>query len=264
MRRFESAIARLEIGERLPSAAGITRVALGSGWHPSKIVSALLVVAAVAALALIHVDDDWFVYAEDVQFRNLTYLDSAELYRQSEVEGWNTLWLTTSHIRNQLLDHPYVADATVNIRLPAQVTVDVVETYPVALWVTKDETLWLTAGGAALPAAGPTDPALPQIIDILGEAQAVGRDTRAVDADVLDSALALMGQMPALNNKVRYNRGVGLNFPMPGHDIWVYWGDGANTESKMENLAAARLALASLEESPQIVDVRYVHRPYFR
>ena len=87
---------------------------------------------------------------------------------------------------------------------------------------------------------------------------------RAVDADVLDSALALMGQMPALNNKVRYNRGVGLNFPMPGHDIWVYWGDGANTESKMENLAAARLALASLEESPQIVDVRYVHRPYFR
>lgn len=264
MRRFESAIARLEIGERLPSAAGITRVALGSGWHPSKIVSALLVVAAVAALTLIHVDDDWFVYAEDVQFRNLTYLDSAELYRQSEVEGWNTLWLTTSHIRNQLLDHPYVADATVNIRLPAQVTVDVVETYPVALWVTKDETLWLTAGGAALPAAGPTDPALPQIIDILGEAQAVGRDTRAVDADVLDSALALMGQMPALNNKVRYNRGVGLNFPMPGHDIWVYWGDGANTESKMENLAAARLALASLEESPQIVDVRYVHRPYFR
>ncbi len=149
MRRFESAIARLEIGERLPSAAGITRVALGSGWHPSKIVSALLVVAAVAALALIHVDDDWFVYAEDVQFRNLTYLDSAELYRQSEVEGWNTLWLTTSHIRNQLLDHPYVADATVNIRLPAQVTVDVVETYPVALWVTKDETLWLTAGGPA-------------------------------------------------------------------------------------------------------------------
>ncbi len=264
MRRFESAIARLEIGERLPSAAGITRIALGSGWHPSKLVSALLVAAAVAALALIHVDDDWFVYAEDVQFRNLSYLDPAELYRQSEVEGYNTLWLTTGDIRDHILGHPYVADASVSIRLPAQVTVDIVEIYPIALWVTKDETLWLTAGGKALPAAGPTDPALPQIIDILGEAQAVGRQTRAVDAAVLDSALALMAQMPALNNKVRYNRGVGLNFPMPGHDIWVYWGDGKNTESKMENLAAARLALASLEEPPQIIDVRYVHRPYFR
>ena len=85
MRRFESAIARLEIGERLPSAAGITR-------RPRQRLASSKIVTRCSSsppspLALIHVDDDWFVYAEDVQFRNLTYLDSAELYRQSEVEG---------------------------------------------------------------------------------------------------------------------------------------------------------------------------------
>ena len=214
---------------------------------------------------MIHTDDEWFVYAEDVRFTNVSYLDPAELYRQSGIEGWNLLWLTDSLVRERILEHPYVVDATVSLRLPAQITVSVVETRPIALWVMRDATLWLTSEGRALPAAGPTDPSLPQIIDILGEAQAIGSGSeRAIDPAVLDSALALMAQMPSLHHKVRYNRDVGLNFPMPDHDVWVYWGDGENMERKLENLAAARTALAKLEKPPQLVDVRFVHSPYFR
>ncbi len=265
MRRFESALAQLEVTERLPSAAGMARFAAGSGRQRSKAISALLLVAAIAALVFIHSDDEWFVYAEDMQFSNLTYLDPAELVRQSDVEGWNILWLTPSQIRSRLLEHPYIVDATVSIRLPARVAVTVVETHPIALWVRQNETLWLAKDGAALPAAGPTDESLPQIIDVLGEAQAVGHaDRQAMNADVLRSALALMDQLPELQNKVRYNQGVGLNFPMPGYGVWVYWGNGEDTESKMENLAAARIVLSASEELPQIVDVRYAYRPYYR
>lgn len=265
MRRFESALAQLEVVERLSSPGNLARLAAGSGWHASKLLSGLLVAAAIAALGLIHTNDEWFVYAEDVQFTNVSYLDRAELYKQSGVEGWNLLWLTDNEVRQRILEHPYVADAAVSLRLPAQVTVNVVEKHPIALWVTKDETLWLTPEGRALPAAGPTDPSLPQIIDILGEAQAIGSEgERAIDPAVLDSALALMAQMPSLHNKVRYNQDIGLNFPMPDHNVWVYWGDGENVERKLENLAAARTALAKLEEPPQLVDVRFVHSPYFR
>ena len=222
-------------------------------------------VAAIAAVAATHVSDAWFVYAEDIHIRNLTYLDSAEIVQQSGVDGWNVMWLTPESVRDRLLLNPYVEDAEVEIRLPARVTINVKELQPIALWVTNDATYWLAPDGAALPAIASTAEGLPQLIDSLGEAQAItSRSSLAVDEDVLTSALALMQKLPGLNNKIRFNRDFGLNFPLPEQDVWVYWGDGENTEAKLENLKAAEGVLADREDPATLVDVRFLHRPYLR
>ncbi len=220
--------------------------------------------AAVALLGLTQYSDAWFVYAEDVQVRNLSYLDGEDVYRQSGIEGWNSLWLTPGEIKDRVQAIPYVESVDVDIRLPAQIVIDVEELQPIALWVTKDATYWLTSSGVALPAIASTE-GLPQLVDALGEAQAIGDGASlAVDPDVLASALALMDRLPGLKDEIRYNRNFGLNFPLPDQEIWVYWGDGQDTSAKLENLKAAEALLPELEEPATLIDVRFKHRPYLR
>lgn len=264
-RRFESAVAQFEVANRLRQAGGFSEWLRGTPWSPAKIAGIMVAAAAITVLGLTHTSDAWFVYAEDVEVRNLSYLDSGAVYAQTGIEGWNVLWLTPDDVRERVLSIPYVESADVDVRLPARVVIDVKEMRPIALWVTNDATYWLSADGTALPAAASTEETLPQIIDTLGEAQAISPEgTLAIDADVLASALSLMDRLPNLDDKIRYNRDFGLNFPLPDKDVWVYWGDGLDTSTKLENLKAAEALLSELEEPASLIDVRFTNRPYVR
>ena len=126
---------------------------------------------------------------------------------------------------------------------------------------------WLAANGSALPIATLEESALPelalpQIIDSLQEARVIGDGPLAIDPQVLDSALTLMAAMPELGETVRYNKSIGLNFPLPEPAVWVYWGDGFDIDAKIENLAVARDLVRKAEKPAQIVDVRLIDRPY--
>lgn len=264
MRRVESALAGWQVGTQLSYARDSVSRLHGSGWTRSKVLSAIVLVAALALLVMVHTEDRWFVYAEDVQFRNLQRLDAEQLYAQSGVDGWNIFWLRPAEVRARLLANPYIVDAQVALGLPGKLTVTVTEKQPVALWVTNRGSYWVTDDGAALPAAEDAESDLPQIVDTLVEAQSVKFPERVtMDPDALHSALALMATMPALHNQVRYNKDYGLNFPMPDRPVWVYWGGGENTERKLENLAAARRVLDQEGVEAQVVDVRF-ERPYIR
>ena len=52
------------------------------------------------------------------------------------------------------------------------------------------------------------------------------------------SAQGLMARLPTVE-QLRYNRQVGLNFQLPGKPYWVYWGDGADVDRKVDDLAAS-------------------------
>jgi cell division protein FtsQ len=106
--------------------------------------------------------------------------------------------------------------------------------------------------------------ALPQIVDSLQEARAIGDGPLALDRTVLDAALALVKALPELEGKVRYNQSVGLNFPLPEPAVWVYWGDGLDLETKMLNLDATRQLVRASEDPAQILDLRFEDRPYLR
>ncbi len=263
-RRFESAVAQFEVTERIRSTGIASLRPHGTAWRPAKLAGLILIVAAAALLALTQSSDEWFVYAEDVQVRNLSYLSGEEVFYQSGIEGWNALWLTPDGVQERVQALPYVEAADVEIRLPAQVIIDIQEMQPIALWVTKDATYWLTADGVALPAIASTE-GLPQLVDALTEARAIrSDDTLAVDPDVLDSALTLMDRLPGLNDQIWYHRNFGLNFPLPDQNIWVYWGGGQDINKKLENLRAAEALLPELEDPATLIDVRFTERPYIR
>jgi hypothetical protein len=269
VRRFEAALTRFNLRPRPIHVRPLADLVKNTAWSPSKVVSCLLLSAAIVLIGLVHTQDEWFLYAEDVHFNQLSYLEPGDLYQLSQVEGWNTLWVQPEDIRRRILENPYVEDVNLRLQLPARLEVSVQEHPPVAIWQTQAGDFWIASNGATLPVKGQVDASLPRIVDMLQEARLLGAPDAAagpsaVDPRVLTSAMALMETMPELENKVRFNRSVGLNFPLPDKEIWVYWGDGKNTTKKLSNLTAVRQVLDDGETAAQIIDVRFVNRPYFR
>jgi cell division protein FtsQ len=228
------------------------------------LVLGLLVVVAGALSVWVHSDERWFLYREDARFRGLAYLTEDELWSLSAIDGWNMFWLDTGDVRRRLLENPYVADADVYIT-PVQgaVNIDITEAQPIALWVTDVGTRWLLADGVAVEPRGTTPPGLLQIIDGAATATAPGVPmSAAIDPDVLASAQSLLKVLPGVA-PLRYNRQIGLNFQLQDKPYWVYWGDGAHVERKLDNLAAAVQLLEDGVLEGTVIDVRF-ERPYVK
>ncbi len=248
-------------------------------WHPSKLLSLVLLLLAGAGVWWVHSDDLWFVYPEDVLFEQNAFVKSSELYSLSGLDGWNLLWQRPDRVAAWIAEHPYVAGARVEVRLPLAlngapqppVRVIVQEETPTALWVTDEGLMWLLADGTALPAPRGVDvpPNLLHIIDGTQEARAFD-GSLAINPDVMASALVLVEQMPSLREgDVRYSEKTGLNFVLPsamlpGQQVLVYWGDGEHVAEKLRNLKAMRKLIQEQEATAYLIDLRYLNRPYYR
>lgn len=265
VRRFEAVLPDLP--------AGRSRIALPNvgGWAiwellRSRVLWLLVAVAGLvlAALTWVHSDERWFLYTEDATFTGLTYLARDELWQLSGIDGWNVFWLDEAAVEQRLIDHPYVTGATVQVApLLGKAVVAIVEAQPTALWVTDNGTLWLLEDGTALEPRGPTPVGLLEILDRTAEGTAPGAPlASAMDAEVLASAKSLAGLMPEVA-PLRFNREIGLNFRLPDQPYWVYWGDGADVERKLENLAAGQQLLAEGQVTGDVIDVRF-DRPYVK
>jgi hypothetical protein len=246
-----------------------------SGRHWSKFVSTMLMALALSGVLWMHWDYRWFVYADSVEFDGLSYLTAEELYPATELEGLSIFWVLPEQVSEYLLAHPYVASVDVRVRLPNRVTIDVAEEQPTAVWMTDTGPMWVLSDGSALEIRPEPDQPieaqllnedgrlLPTIIDIQRAAISVRDKHLAMDPAVLESALILMEEMPELE-RVRYNKGIGLNFALPNSNYWIYWGDGLDLQDKLENLALTRALLDSGELDGQIVDLRFREHPIVR
>lgn len=302
-RHFDSVMADFKARTNIESLKPLARVpvtVIGSGWHPSKITSMLLLFLAISTLFLIFTEPRFFVYADDVTFQNLNYLYPEELYPELEIDGWSIFWIRPEAVREAVTGHSYVSDATVSVRFPSQIMISVKEEEPTALWVTDSGQYWVLTDGTALPVRTSARGNLVQIVDgkqdaaladagesflvntsiqnaldlgasklepvVIGaEALAAPKTEwrRNFDRDILKSALELVDRYPELN-QITYNRGFGLNFVLPQRSEWIYWGDGNNFEQKLENMAAIHHAIAKNEVSASVIDLRSPEKPYYR
>ena len=84
----------------------------------------------------------------------------------------------------------------------------------------------------------------------------------AINVDVLQGAQGL-AQPPARGGaRCATTVKSGLNFQLPDKPYWVYWGDGADVERKLEVLAAAN-GCCDRRSGRRVIDVRY-ERPYIK
>jgi hypothetical protein len=232
-----------------------------SGFHLAKIISLALLVGVITLFTWFSDDDSFFVYQENVNFGGTTFLDAQELYPLTDVEAWSILWLEPSLIRQQVLKHPYVADASVSIHWPAQVRVAITEVTPVAIWSTEGADYWLLADGRALPVrAGGVTPIL-RLVDPQREARVPGRSDR-ISPELLAAAFHLQEKLGL--DEFWYNSSTGLNFALPATKTWVYWGDGSGFEAKQLALNAAKSEIERNPDEARTLSLIAPNRPYFR
>lgn len=235
-----------------------------SGLQLSKLVSLLMLVGVVAALYTFQEDDSFFVYRENVEFVNAQYLTSEELYEYCDIESWSVLWIDPAMIRQQVLAHPYVADAQVQVEWPAHVTITVDEVEPIARWTTPSANYWVLADSQVLLQRG--DAFQPKVT-ILDPESAAGEPgtggTMRLQKSLLETALMLVDRLPGLDT-LRYNRTHGLNFGVPNSQTWIYWGDGRRFDEKWLALQSAMPDIESDRQANQTFSVIAPNRPYFR
>lgn len=235
-----------------------------SGFHLSKLLSFALLLAVGAALYTFQQDETFFVYEEDVHFTGARYLTGAELYDYCDVESWSVLWIDPVLIREQILKHPYVADAQVEVQWPAQITVAIQEVDPIAFWTTAYGEFWVLADGRGLPVRSDQPQPPVTIVDpeFTARAPSLGDDFY-LQGELLQTALTLSAHLPGLDT-LRYNRTHGLNFAVPGTNTWIYWGDGRRFEEKWLALNSALPDINRNQDATQTFSVIAPNRPYFR
>lgn len=235
-----------------------------TGLQPSKLVSLALLIVVATLLVWFQENESFFVYPENVQFSGNSYLLTDELYEACDVDSWSILWLDPETIREKILQHPYVADAEVEIRWPAQVSVRVTEVRPTALWVTDQGEYWLLDDGKVLPirAAFAEEPV--RIIDGPQEARLpdTGQDTY-VNAKLVQSAVELANRIPGLHN-FWYSPSQGLNFGLPGTNTWVYWGNERYFEQKWRAIDALRPEILANQDENLLLNLLAPSRPSLR
>ncbi len=246
-----------------PTRPGL-RIPGATGLRSSKLASLAIFFLAVLGMVWMHTDEAFFVYREDVRFTGLSYLQADELYPYGELEGWNALWLAPETIREGFRRHPYVADVQVTIRWPAQVTVQVSEVQPVALWRTTLGDRWLVADGQALEIRSPEIQPPLVFVDAHADATEPGQPplTR-LRPELLDTALRLAQEIPGLA-EIRYDRGTGIQFLYPGTATWVQWGDERRFQARLQALQRLQAQIQAEPTRSRWLGLVAPDRPYFR
>lgn len=263
MRRFETVLPAF-YAERNPLPIGSIDSIGFSGLAWSKVASLALLSGVVAILLWTLTDSRWFVYAEDVQIHGQQLVAQDALYKSLGIDGLNALWLRRDEIRTRLLENPWVTGARVTLAVPARVEIEVDESPAIGVWLTKAGQYWISPKGFALPMAQNPPASMPRLIDADMDAAVPGSTPgTAVDTQIVASALALIGRVPGMT-EVRYNADIGLNFGLPGTNLWIYWGDGEQAEAKLEAIAMGRQMVASGQVQGSVLDVRFPERPFVR
>lgn len=254
-----------------------------SGLVPSKALSFLLLLLVVAALYWMQASESFFVYREDMRFEGTQYLTDEELFAVCDVESWSIFWLEPEKIRAQVTNHPYVADAHVQIHWPAQITIAIQEVRPVALWATEQQEYWLLEDGTALAPKEAVAQPIVRVIDPSAAARIENiHNDLQINDKILTAAIALSDRL-LIVKEFWYNSDYGLNFSLPSTLIaqyepgsypfgppgiqtraWVYWGDGRKFDKKWTALQASMSELATNWNEDIILNLMTPNRPFIR
>jgi cell division protein FtsQ len=227
-----------------------------SGFSWSKLASLALLGLTVSCLVWMQTDSRWYISRDSTNFVGQRLVTADSLFESSQVNGWNLFWLRRDEIRDRLLENPWIDDAEVSLALPAGLQVRVKEAPAIGLWETQSGQFWISPTGAAFPAPDEAPVNMPRLVDQRMDAAAPGSVLgTAVDTEIVASALALVSQVSGVT-EVQYSPEVGLNFGLPGTQLWVYWGDGEQVESKLKAIALGRRLHSDDKSSGAVLDVR--------
>jgi hypothetical protein len=207
-------------------------------------------------------------------------LSQADVEDALGLRGRNLFWIDRREAVGHLTALAPVRTANVTPVLPDTLEVNIVERQPAAFWVSGEATYLVDREGVILTAIDSESPppracggqvcdprhltSLPTVAEPDGPRLASGDK---VDPGALAAAARLATLLPSIGvQPLGYEWSAANGVEVPTADGWRARFDGAHGDlaSEVATLQSVRAELAGAGASPQVIDVRFEDRPYFR
>jgi hypothetical protein len=253
--------------------------------HPDwRMLSGALVVILFAAIMLIWNLPTFQINA--VQVEGLQRVTADELNATLGLQGMSVLELDVRELNEKLaVVFPELTNISIQVGLPAEVKVSVVERQPILAWIYEGQTLWIDGSGIIIPVRGEVgeipaviatdappilleseagvDLASLKVLPAVFEEALLNNWGRQVDPQMLLTALKLRNVMPE-GSELAYSQRHGLGWE-EATGTFVYIGNSLDDiDLKLVEAQAILQELANQGRTPTVVSVETVHAPYYR
>ena len=199
--------------------------------------------------------DNFYVYSAAVQ-GNLV-VPAKEIFQVSALDGQSIFWIDPERTAEAVARLPNIESAKVTCRLPAEVTIQVVERQAQLVWQWQDQQFWVDSQGVVLQPRG----TIPDALLVQDENADPPRLGGRVDARAVAAAQQLHELRPQLQVVTFSDRGLVLE----SQEGWpIYLGIGDDIALKLAILEALEKDLKKQGIQPAYIDLRYPQRPTYR
>ncbi len=262
---------------RLPLAS-LKGLILSSRW-----VSLLLVALCGGALALIGLEEDFYITLIPVE--GVASIPPTEVVQASGLGGIHIFAAEPQAAAQRIDEMPGVISATVSLEWPNHALIQLREDSPVALWESEGQMYWVNEDGELIPAridvpgllhiiaegpvAAPASAPVAMEEDAGEEAGEAGETVETVETapilfvpePVLQGALQLRELRPNIE-ALYYDPGGGLSY-QDGRGWRAYFGAGTDMAQKLAVYETLVAQLVAEGVTPQYVSVQNQERPFY-
>jgi cell division septal protein FtsQ len=190
------------------------------------------------------------VASTSTQIGGAARISPNDIFTAAGVDGRNILLVRPGDIAQRVREVPGIQGASVYVRLPNLVIIDVQEYAPLVAWQGVTTTVWLSENASEVPQAGGPPPLT--LDDRTGAALAA---SKLLWPEVVAYVAALHRARPDIKD-IAYGEEQGLYYrTAEGWEVWL--GDGDEIEQKLALLDGARQEITSAGVKPKVVDLRF-------
>jgi hypothetical protein len=273
-RRYDVALSTEGAEIRLPSLPS-----LALGW---RLLSAILVAALGFAVYTILYSPMFQI--NEIETEGLRRLTIQDINAVVDVLGSSILYVDPSEMQEELLRaFPDLQSLSVQVGVPAKLTLNAIERQAVLAWEDDGKLLWIDANGVVFPPRGDSGPlgkviasSLPTVANPAEETLAdetsaappedLGGTEAAVQmvpVDLVVAILAMVEQAPP-NTPIVYDEQHGLGW-QDNLGWTVFFGkDTGDMSMKLQVYKVLAKRLKKQDPRPTLVSVEYLHAPYYR
>ncbi|MCX7837933.1 MAG: FtsQ-type POTRA domain-containing protein [Anaerolineae bacterium] len=220
---------------------------LGAMPRPKMI--ALGGVLVFAAILYAFFDSDYF-YVFQFNITGTQFLPSAEVIQASGIRGYNVFFIDARVVERALMQMPEVKSARVLVRLPNDVTMEIVERQPIGVWQRGETTFWVDSEGMLMRARASL-PDLPTVRD--GDTGTLALGQRA-PANAFAAFVALRAAMPESPRALEWSSARGIAFT--DERGWkIYLGTAEDMPGKIAILRALVAQLVAQNARIRFIDL---------
>ena len=187
------------------------------------------------------------------------FVSGDEIYRAAAVHAVNAFWLQPDEIEARIEAIPAILDATIVLKWPPALYVEVVERAPILAWLQGGETVWIDQEGTAFAVRGELSDLLPIVVDDVTQTWPL---EAKVPQSVIDGAMELKTLRPNIE-LLHYDSRFGLSY-QDGRGWRGYFGVGPGMESRLIVYETLVDDLMARRVRPAMIDVGNPDSPYYR